>query len=238
MVSRPRRIYWDTGVFICFLNHQEQERRKICEDILHNAKDGGVKLYTSLWTAVEVIRPKWIPHPQPLTDEQVHKIQAMFRWPWLLKVQVHEAVAFKAADLARIYGLKPADAIHAATAIMEEVDVLHAWDRDFSKVASLINIEAPSYVSQLPLIDVAMPIGPTPEAIAAAGGAHMVAASNEEPPRSAESAQTTGGSRQDNAESGFSAFVGPKDSIDVTDASPSPSASQPPVSPSPASGQA
>ena len=156
------RPYWDTSVFLCFLSEEEDERRHICEDVLHAGKAGKIEIVTSMFTLVEVIRPKAIKHPHPLTEEQVSKLRGMFRWPWLKKIQVHEPLALKASDLAQRYRLKPADAIHAATALAEKCDELQCWDQDFNKVASLISVTSPKYVSQMPLLQVKTPIGPTP----------------------------------------------------------------------------
>ena len=156
------RLYWDTSVFLCFLSEEEEERRDICEDILHAGRDGRVEIVTSMFTLVEVIRPKAIKHPHVLTEEQVSKLRGMFRWPWLKKIQVHEQLALDASDLARVNRLKPADAIHAATAMAEKCDELQCWDRDFDRVASLISVTNPKYVSQKPLLQVKTPVGPTP----------------------------------------------------------------------------
>lgn len=59
-MSKPKRIYWDSSCFICFLNRDAHEvaRRLICEDILQHARKNEVEIYTSTWTVVEVIRPK------------------------------------------------------------------------------------------------------------------------------------------------------------------------------------
>ena len=163
MGSNVPRLYWDTSVFICFLSEGEQERRRICEDVLYAAKDGKAEIVTSMFTLVEVIRPKAIKYPKPLTDDQVSKLHSMFCWSWLKKIQVHEQLALRASDLARASGLKPIDAIHAATAIAEKCDELQQWDRDFAKVADLINVTSPKYIAQLPLLHTRLPIGPTPD---------------------------------------------------------------------------
>lgn len=157
-----KRLYWDASVFLCFLSEEEEERREICEDILQHASDGKVELITSMYTLVEVIRPKAIKWPAPLTDAQVAKLEGMFKWAWIKKIQVHEELALAAVRLAREKGLKPADAIHTATAIQERADELQRWDYDFNKVASLIAVTEPSYLSQRPLLNVRRPIGPTP----------------------------------------------------------------------------
>src|SRR5712691_9245098 len=97
-MSDPRKLYWDSSCFICFLNKAESDRRKICEDILHHAQDRLVEIWTSTWTIVEVVRPKKIslPQSQKLTPEQITKIEGMFEWDWLKKVQLDQIVAKEA----------------------------------------------------------------------------------------------------------------------------------------------
>jgi predicted nucleic acid-binding protein len=158
-----KRLYWDTSVFLCFLSEEEEEKREICEDILQHAKDGQIELITSMYTMVEVIRPKAIRWPAQLTETQVALLEGMFRWPWIKKIQVHEELARSAARLAREVGLKPADSIHAATAIWEKADELQCWDYDFGKVANKLAVTEPTYLSDTPLIRVAARIGPTPD---------------------------------------------------------------------------
>ena len=164
--SSRRRIYWDSGCFICFLNQSELERRAICEDILRNAQKGNVILYTSTFTITEVIYPKRssLPGARRLTTLEVEQISNMFRWRWLKKINNDQRVAFRAVELARDYGLLPGDAIHAASAILVQVDALQAWDRDFSRVAHLVNVEEPSRMSvQSSFDDILARIGPHPD---------------------------------------------------------------------------
>lgn len=164
MSNAVSTVYWDTSVFLCFLSAVEQERRAASEAVLRDARDGRIKIVTSMVTLVEVIRPKGLPHPVQLTPEQQSKLEAMFRWPWLSKISVHEKVAMKAVEIARNNNLKPMDAIHAATAILAGVDEFQKWDKDYSKVSMLLNVTEPRAVSEQPvLIDVHKPIGPSPE---------------------------------------------------------------------------
>ena len=51
-----------------------------------------------------------------LTPEQIEKIQGMFEWDFVKKVNCDERVATRAVELARDYGLKPADSVHARAA--------------------------------------------------------------------------------------------------------------------------
>jgi predicted nucleic acid-binding protein len=166
MADKPRRIYWDSGCFLCFLNKKEAVRRQICEDILQNAKVGKVVIYTSTFTIAEVIYPKrsTLPNPRKLTPVEITKISGMFRWPWLRKVDLDQRTAFYAVDLAREHNLLPADAVQAASAILQKVDALQRWDRDFSAISHLVRVEEPTRMSpQAAFPDMLRPIGPTPE---------------------------------------------------------------------------
>jgi predicted nucleic acid-binding protein len=87
-----------------------------------------------------------------LTATETDQISQMFEWEYIKKINVSELVAKEAVKLARDYGLKPADSIHAASAITKKVDVLQKWDRDFDRVSHLISVEEPKMISvQLPI---------------------------------------------------------------------------------------
>jgi|SRR5882724_11131499 len=84
---------------------------------------------------------------QKLTNEQIALISSMFEWPFIKLIELNEPIAFKAVELARDYGLRPADSVHAASAIIRKVDVLQRWDRDYNKIAGLISVEDPQQIS-------------------------------------------------------------------------------------------
>lgn len=161
-----RRIYWDTSIFLCFLNKDELERGKICEDILQHAAMDEVLILTSTYTIVEVIRPKKhsLPVSQRLTPKQIETIKGMFRWPFIQTIELDDRTALYASDLARDHGLWPADSVHAASAILW-AEVLQAWDRDFSSISHLIQVEQPQLISkQLKLEGTERPrIAPAPD---------------------------------------------------------------------------
>lgn len=72
-MSEPEKKYWDSSCFICFLNKGEDHRRAICEDVLRQARDGNIEIWTSTWTIAEVVRPKRA-GTQPLPDWAVKAI--------------------------------------------------------------------------------------------------------------------------------------------------------------------
>jgi len=161
-----KKLYWDTSVFLCFLNAAERERAQICEDILVHAESGEILIYTSTWTIVETIKPKKVslPNAKLLTPSEIAKIEGMFRWAWIRRVTLDPRIAFMAVQLVRDQGMNAADAVHAASAILSGVDALQKWDRDFSKVAHLIKVEEPFRITpQLSLIEMAPRIAPSPD---------------------------------------------------------------------------
>ena len=164
--AKYTQIYWDSSCFLCFLNKLEEERRKICEDVLTHAQSGDIVLYTSTYTIAEVIRPKAksLPGATKLTPEEIEKISGMFQWPWLRKIDVDQRVAMHAVTLSRDYNLYPADAVHAASAILRKAQVLQRWDRDFDKVNHLIKVEEPQMITlDMPLFpEMKKTIGPEP----------------------------------------------------------------------------
>jgi len=63
-------VYWDSSCFICFLSaHHPLERGRalICQDVLNNALNDRIEIWTSAWTIVETIRPKetYVPKALP-----------------------------------------------------------------------------------------------------------------------------------------------------------------------------
>lgn len=131
---------------------------------MRHAQKGEVHLFTSTFTIAEVIRPKKvsIPNARLLTPDEIDEIEKMFHWSWIEKVPVDQQIAFKAVELARNHGLWPADAIHAASAIRKTVDVLQAWDRDFSAVSHLVTVGEPLALDPQRSLIPPPAIGPNP----------------------------------------------------------------------------
>jgi predicted nucleic acid-binding protein len=142
MAESVPRLYWDSSVFICLLNKEEEERRHICENILRHAEQGEVSIVTSTLTIVEVIRPRGSGFSR-LQPEEIEKVGSFFKHQFILKVNLDERISLKAVELARAHNLRPNDAIHAATAILSNVKLLQAWDRDYSVIGHLVAVDTP-----------------------------------------------------------------------------------------------
>jgi predicted nucleic acid-binding protein len=80
----------------------------------------------------------------------VKQIKRMFAWEYIHLIQVTPAIAQHASDLSRDVGLKPADAIHAASALARKCTVLQRFDRHFDKVSHLISVSEPVMLTEAP----------------------------------------------------------------------------------------
>lgn len=134
----------------------------------HTSKDPDIqKLFKSADSQIKELWEYYYRNTSPyekLTANHINHIAAMFEWKFIQKVLIDERTAKKAVELSRDYELKPADAIHAASAILKKVDALQRWDRDYDKVKSLITVEEPVKLSpQNALISDFRKLGPHPD---------------------------------------------------------------------------
>lgn len=133
--SRRQRIYWDTSVFIALIKgeaSEEADRAEIAQAILRAAEAGKIELVTSAFTRAEVRRDRRQPK---LTPEQHTRVSEFFRHSYLHVRPLDQAIGESAAELGEQYNLKPADAVHLATALSVQADELQHWDdNDFGRL--------------------------------------------------------------------------------------------------------
>jgi predicted nucleic acid-binding protein len=130
MKKRPR-CYWDSSCFIAWLK-PEPERRSKCQEVLRAAERGEIQIVTSAISLVEVI--KLDKGPLQITQEKEKKIRNFFLHEYIVVVQLTRKLGESARSLIWSKGLRPKDAIHAATAISETIADLHTFDSDFLKL--------------------------------------------------------------------------------------------------------
>jgi predicted nucleic acid-binding protein len=86
-----------------------------------------------------------------LTPQELAGIQQLLHPERIKTIQLDDQIANEAVVLARTRGLKPMDAIHAASAIAlrkrNRVEVLQHWDKDYEKIRDLIPSENPTRIS-------------------------------------------------------------------------------------------
>jgi predicted nucleic acid-binding protein len=88
-----------------------------------------------------------------LSEDQTLRIKQMFDWPWIKKIQVIPAISHRAAEIARSHNMKAADALHVASALHRNCEILHRWDRDYERTDNLIKSEEPCRMSPQNLLE-------------------------------------------------------------------------------------
>ncbi len=127
-VSIYQRPYLESSVFIAFIKGEViggVDRGEIAQNIFDDAANGRWPVFTSTFTLAEVFRDRRRPQLS-VTEEQ--RIDAFFQHEYIKLVTLDRDVAELARKLARAHGLRPADAVHLASAIKAKADELLTWD--------------------------------------------------------------------------------------------------------------
>jgi predicted nucleic acid-binding protein len=145
-MKRPKIYYWDSSVFIAFLNDEVQDNRgENVEQFLDEAEAGDVFIITSSFTLVEVIKLKG---QNPIQFTASKKLTEFFEKDYFRFVDATRKITASARDLIWTHsGLFPKDAVHLASAIefasKEDLDAIHSYDADFLKLNGKLGISCP-----------------------------------------------------------------------------------------------
>lgn len=151
MLINPKYyLYWDACIFIAHLN-KEPERFETIEALWDEIVKKEGQVVTSAISIVEVARAQQEKDTQLLDPAIETKLDAMWRDPLILTVDVTSHLLFAARkmmrdDLLRGGALKPLDAIHLATAAWinrnapTRIDEFHTYDPDLKRFALDIGI--------------------------------------------------------------------------------------------------
>ena len=132
MANSPKRLAWDSSAWISYIQQEKvvlkdgspEDRGSMCRPVLQAAEKGDVEIVVSSVALVEVICKN---KDASINDQ---KVRDYFDNDYILLVSADKDVC----DLARRLmlaghaGLRPADAIHVATACISNADELHTFD--------------------------------------------------------------------------------------------------------------
>ena len=122
------RVYWDASVFHALFG-MEAGRVEGCKEIEKAAQEGLVQIYTSTISFVECVWIKGKPDKFDPAHEAI--LSAYFAHKYIRPILCDRQIAESARQLIwRHPHLKPKDAIHVASALSQQVDVLHTYDND------------------------------------------------------------------------------------------------------------
>lgn len=145
-----RRIYWDSSVFLSFFEPPLAERASILDVLAVDHASGRIELMTSAIAIVEVAFSAQERQRRILDGPTEHAIDALWSDEMgIVLVQLTSMLARQARRLVRASlvsgrSLKPADAIHLASAIAAEATELQTYDRrllGYGRIAGIPLVE-------------------------------------------------------------------------------------------------
>lgn len=131
-MAKPPKIYWDSCAWLGFLNGEADKKREL-QIVYGNARNGQCQLWTSTLSLVETRRlAEEKDMPKPLSNENAKKIEAIFKQPFVYTIPLAVDIADRARDIFRTVPTmkKWQDAIHLASALRWDSDVMHTYDHD------------------------------------------------------------------------------------------------------------
>jgi len=130
-LADPPKYYWDACAWIALIQ-QEPQRFDSLSFVIEEAKAKRVQIWTSTFTLAEVYkRPCDGVHKGLLQPTQDQIFEDYILQDFVERVQVDYDVGVLARKLLRAYPTiqKPQDGIHLATALLNNLDELHTFDR-------------------------------------------------------------------------------------------------------------
>jgi predicted nucleic acid-binding protein len=137
------RIYWDSCVFLSYINGLSDRLPEI-ETLLLGAEKDTIELLTSTLSIVEVAFATAERDQRALDEEAEKKISKLWLPSSPVKlVEFHRLIAEDARDLMRRtltkgWSLKPLDAVHLSTAARMAVAEFHTYDEKLPKYSELV----------------------------------------------------------------------------------------------------
>lgn len=123
MANTIRRC-WDSDC--CFgLIANQAGRHEQCERVMLNAQEGKSEIVISSLAIAEVL---WMPGQNRLAKDERDVIRKFFERTVFIVADVTRAIAEQAQELVWEHGVRPKDAIHAATALSVGAHYLESFD--------------------------------------------------------------------------------------------------------------
>lgn len=163
MAEHPERFYWDSCVFLSYIEGH-RDRVGDIEVLLERADQGKLEILTSTATIAEVAYAKQEKDGRILRPDMEERISRLWSPPSpVLLVEFHQGIAHGARRLMREamtrgMSLKPFDAIHLSSAQALAVTALQSYDEGLAGYAELAGLKiGRPFVEQMPLLLTAPP---------------------------------------------------------------------------------
>ncbi|MEO5669471.1 MAG: PIN domain-containing protein [Ramlibacter sp.] len=135
-MADPKKVYWDSCCWLGLIN-DEPGKAERCRFVLKEAVLGAYEIWTSTLSLAEVFKVtaekeaiKMGVATFPLPPNNDVEFEKFLLQGFLVMVQVDFDIGVDARRLLRAHGVlkKPADGIHLASALQNNVDELHTFD--------------------------------------------------------------------------------------------------------------
>ena len=131
------RKYIDANIFIYPILY-ESEYSKYYEKLFLDIASNKFSMITSFLTWDEIVHSIWKKRGREIAIKEGEKF---LRFPNLIFIDTNSKVISKAQQLITEYNIKPRDAIHIATALLNNCNEIVSDDEDFDKIKEVKRIK-------------------------------------------------------------------------------------------------
>lgn len=128
--------YLDANIFI-YATINNGETGEKCRKILVDIIERNDTIYTSVLTWDEIVYGIWKKEGK---EKAIIGGENFMKLPNIILLNSTNQIIMKSQEIMNSYGLKPRDAIHVATAILNNIREIISDDSDFDKVKELKRI--------------------------------------------------------------------------------------------------
>lgn len=132
--------YIDSNIFIYPIIYDEKSiiEAKKCRELLLKIASGNLEACTSYITWDEVV---WIVRKLFDVNVSIHQGRIFLSFPNIRLLTIKRTTILKAQEIVEKHRLTPRDAIHAATAIENNINTIISYDKDFDNLDTVKRIE-------------------------------------------------------------------------------------------------
>jgi predicted nucleic acid-binding protein len=149
MTNKPRLVYWDSCVFLSYINGPA-DRLQVIETLWDEITESNGVIYTSVAAITEVAYAS-LERDQWQTDQEIgNKIESIWEDASVMIIEYHSEIARIARGLMRSalpnqWVLKPIDAVHLATAswvnnAVQSISEFQTYDEVLKRYGPMIGI--------------------------------------------------------------------------------------------------
>lgn len=151
-------VYWDSCVFLDYVNGAIDKLPTLDALLDRAGPRGDIEIVTSTLSIAEVAIGRLDQTGRLLDPEVEANIDQLWTDPIVKQVELYKGIALRARDLVRASrlaggGLKPADAIHLATARQVGVSDFHTYDTRLFQYSQQMGFPVREPVTDQPRLD-------------------------------------------------------------------------------------